>query len=107
MLIFQDCASKYNVTPAQLSLAWIQHQGAIPIPGTKNPERVKENSASNRMIGILEKMGAFAELDNLFPINTFLGDPNPIAIAGALDANSEKLNQVKENTVSVRLKSNL
>ncbi len=72
-----------------------------------NPERVKENNASNHMVGILENMGAFAELDKLFPVNTFAGDPNPIAIAGALDANSEKLNRGKEHKVSARLKCKL
>jgi aryl-alcohol dehydrogenase-like predicted oxidoreductase len=93
MLMFQDFASKYNITPTQLSLAWVQHKGAIPIPGTRKAERVNENNASNLMLDILESKGVFAELDQLFPANTFLGDPNPLAIAGALDANSKKLNQ--------------
>jgi len=103
MLIFQDCASKYNVTPAQLSLAWIQHKGAIPIPGTKNLEHLNENNASNLMVDILENKGAFIELDRLFPVNSFLGDPNPIAIAGALDSNSKKLNRIEENRIHSRL----
>lgn len=107
MLMFQDIADKYNVTPAQLSLAWIQHQGAIPIPGTKNPERVKENHASSLMVKMLERKGAFAEVDKLFPANAFLGDPNPTELTGVLDSNSKKLNQSKENSMPVRLKSKL
>lgn len=39
-------ADEIGVTPAQLSLAWILHQGndIIPIPGTRKPERVTENA---------------------------------------------------------------
>ena len=39
-------ATEIGVTPAQLSLAWILHQGEdiIPIPGTRKPERVNENA---------------------------------------------------------------
>ena len=35
-----------GVTPAQLSLAWLLHQGdnIIPIPGTRKYERVMENA---------------------------------------------------------------
>lgn len=38
-------AEELGITPAQLSLAWLLHQGddIIPIPGTRNKERVTEN----------------------------------------------------------------
>lgn len=38
-------ARQTGVTPAQLSLAWLLHQGQeiIPIPGTRKPHRVTEN----------------------------------------------------------------
>jgi aryl-alcohol dehydrogenase-like predicted oxidoreductase len=38
-------ADEYGITAAQLSLAWLLHQGddIIPIPGTRNIERVIEN----------------------------------------------------------------
>ena len=41
-------ASKRNVTPAQLALAWVAAQGTdiIPIPGTKSIARLDENWAS-------------------------------------------------------------
>lgn len=99
MLDFQDCASEYNVTATQLALAWVQYKGAIPIPGSKNPEHVKENNASANLVETLNKKGAFTKLDKLFLADTFLGDPNPIAIAGVLDANSAILNQTKGNLV--------
>ena len=43
---FMDIAKELNVTPAQLSLAWLLHQGKdiIPIPGTRRFERVDENA---------------------------------------------------------------
>jgi aryl-alcohol dehydrogenase-like predicted oxidoreductase len=41
-------ASELNITPAQLALAWLLHQGEniIPIPGTRTPARVIENAAA-------------------------------------------------------------
>ena len=38
-------AGELGITPAQLSLAWLLHQGddIIPIPGTRKKERVTEN----------------------------------------------------------------
>ena len=39
-------AEELDITPAQLSLAWLLHQGEdiIPIPGTRNRDRVTENA---------------------------------------------------------------
>ena len=39
-------AKALGVTPAQLALAWLLHQGQdiVPIPGTRRPERVNENA---------------------------------------------------------------
>ncbi len=36
------------MTAAQLALAWFLHQGSdvVPIPGTRNPDRVRENAAA-------------------------------------------------------------
>ena len=41
-------AADFRITPAQLALAWLLHQGEdiIPIPGTRKPERLDENAAS-------------------------------------------------------------
>lgn len=41
-------AGELNITPAQLALAWLLHQGEdiIPIPGTRTPARVIENAAA-------------------------------------------------------------
>lgn len=43
---FVAMAQKKGCTPAQLSLAWVMAQGAIPIPGTKSAKRLEENFAA-------------------------------------------------------------
>ena len=41
-------AKDFSITPAQLALSWLLHQGEdiIPIPGTRKPERLDENAVS-------------------------------------------------------------
>ena len=41
----KDFAEKKNATPAQISLAWMLHKypNVVPIPGSKNKERIVEN----------------------------------------------------------------
>jgi aryl-alcohol dehydrogenase-like predicted oxidoreductase len=43
---FLQIARELNVTPTQLALAWLLHQGndIFPIPGTRRPERIDENA---------------------------------------------------------------
>lgn len=43
-----DLASQKAVTPGQLALAWLLHQGddIVPIPGTRRRERLEENVAA-------------------------------------------------------------
>jgi aryl-alcohol dehydrogenase-like predicted oxidoreductase len=36
-------ASKKGCSPGQLAVAWVIAQGAIPIPGTRDPKRLEEN----------------------------------------------------------------
>ena len=45
---FMTIARELNVTPAQLALAWLLHQGQdiFPIPGTRRADRVEENARS-------------------------------------------------------------
>lgn len=41
-------AEELGITPAQLALAWLLHQGndIVPIPGTRNPEHIDSNVAA-------------------------------------------------------------
>lgn len=43
-----ELAKDFRITPAQLALAWLLHQGEdiIPIPGTRKTDRLDENAAS-------------------------------------------------------------
>ena len=51
---FKDLAAGLGLTPAQLALAWLLHQGdeIVPIPGTRKAARIDENAKA-----------AFADLD--------------------------------------------
>jgi aryl-alcohol dehydrogenase-like predicted oxidoreductase len=46
---FKELADKKGCTPGQLAIAWVIAQGAIPIPGTKNPARVEENTQARNV----------------------------------------------------------
>jgi aryl-alcohol dehydrogenase-like predicted oxidoreductase len=43
-----ELAKNLDITPAQLALAWLLHQGddIVPIPGSRKKERVSENAAA-------------------------------------------------------------
>ena len=68
-----DFARRYNMTPAQASLAWLlAHDDVIVIPKTAHRDRLKEN------IGALDQrltQAQLAELDQLFPPPT---GPRPL-----------------------------
>jgi diketogulonate reductase-like aldo/keto reductase len=44
--VVKNLAKKYNKTPGQIVLNWHIHLGVIPIPGSSNPNRMKENLGS-------------------------------------------------------------
>lgn len=46
-----DVAKNLGITPAQLALAWLLHQGnnIVPIPGSRKKERVAENAAAAKV----------------------------------------------------------
>ena len=60
-----EMARELGVTPAQLALAWLLHQGPdiFPIPGTRRPERVDENAKASTVTldrSLLEKIDKIA-----------------------------------------------
>jgi aryl-alcohol dehydrogenase-like predicted oxidoreductase len=46
--IVSELADERGITPAQLAVAWVFAKGddIVPIPGTKQPERIEENAAA-------------------------------------------------------------
>lgn len=49
---FRSIASKYGVTPSQITLAWIltEHPDFFPIPGTRTVERLEENAKAAEIV---------------------------------------------------------
>ena len=69
-----DLARSMGITPAQLALAWVLHQGEdiAPIPGTRRPERIDENVAA---AGIRLGQDLLARIDALAPVGLAAGRP--------------------------------
>jgi len=69
-----DLARSMGITPAQLALAWVLHQGEdfAPIPGTRRPERIDENVAA---AGIRLGQDLLARIDALAPAGLAAGRP--------------------------------
>ncbi len=57
-------AEKLSITPAQLALAWLLHQGAVPIPKSSSLKRVEEN---RKAWDITLDQSVLDELDAIFP----------------------------------------
>ncbi|MER7400919.1 aldo/keto reductase [Streptomyces sp. NPDC000070] len=61
-------AKSHDATPGQIALAWVQQQAAvhnlpvIPIPGTRKPSRVEENTAATGIVLTDEQL---AQLDGI------------------------------------------
>jgi aryl-alcohol dehydrogenase-like predicted oxidoreductase len=69
-------AEEKGVTPAQLALAWVLHQGedVVPIPGTTNPDHLDDN------IGALDvslSQEEFDQIDEIAPKGAAAGDRYP------------------------------
>jgi len=50
--LLKDFAKLKNATPAQISLAWMLHKypNVVPIPGSKNKERIVENLNASQVV---------------------------------------------------------
>ena len=65
-------AAEYQVTPAQLALAWLVAQGdnIIPIPGSRKTSRVDENLEA---LSVTLSQETLDKLDQIAPIGAFKG----------------------------------
>lgn len=61
--IFAELAEKYGKTPAQVILKWHNQMGFIVIPGSRNPEHIKENADIFDFELADEEMTEIAKLD--------------------------------------------
>jgi aryl-alcohol dehydrogenase-like predicted oxidoreductase len=75
-------ADAIGITPAQLALAWLLHQGddVVPIPGTRNPAHLESNIA---VAGIRLDSETLAAIDRLAPVGLAEGP----ALLGATTSN--------------------
>ena len=63
-------AAELRITPAQLALAWLLHQDAVPIPSTRTPGHLDENLAA----AAVELDGAtLARIDEIAPSGAAAG----------------------------------
>jgi aryl-alcohol dehydrogenase-like predicted oxidoreductase len=69
----EEIAAEKDVTPGQLALAWVMHQGAdiVPIPGTKHVRYLDENVAA---VEIDLSDDDLERLDQLAPVGVAAGD---------------------------------
>jgi aryl-alcohol dehydrogenase-like predicted oxidoreductase len=73
---FAALAAELDLTPAQLALAWLLHQGPdiVPIPGTRRAGNLEANlSAADLTLSA----GTLARLDELLPAGILRGDRYP------------------------------
>ena len=61
--IFTELAEKYGKSPAQIILKWHNQMGFIVIPGSRNPEHIKENADIFDFELTDEEMAEIAKLD--------------------------------------------
>ena len=70
--LLEEMATKKGCTPSQLALAWVLHQGndILPLFGTTNVNRLKENMAATEIKLTPEELD---QLDKNFPEGAFAG----------------------------------
>jgi aryl-alcohol dehydrogenase-like predicted oxidoreductase len=74
-------AEAWEITPGQLSLAWLLHQSpsVVPIPGSRSPRHIDENNAAAKIVLTSEQLAMIDEAAADFqPVGATLWDvPNP------------------------------
>ncbi|MFF9868282.1 aldo/keto reductase [Streptomyces sp. NPDC013953] len=75
-------AEEKSVTPSQLALAWVLHQGAVPIPGTRRRERLEENARATAVTITPEDIAA---IEAVAPRGVASGDRYAPELMGSLN----------------------
>ncbi|MFF3145144.1 aldo/keto reductase, partial [Streptomyces sp. NPDC057927] len=68
--------------PSQLALAWVQHQGAIAIPGTKRRRYLEENIAATEVTLTADDLAA---IEAVAPHGVVTGDRYAPELMGTLN----------------------
>jgi aryl-alcohol dehydrogenase-like predicted oxidoreductase len=77
----RDLATRYDVTPGQLALAWLlaQDPHVVPIPGTRRAARLEENAAAARIELSADEL---RRLNEVAPRTAWVGDRRSFAAHG-------------------------
>ncbi|MGW3408116.1 aldo/keto reductase [Streptomyces sp. NPDC000888] len=75
-------ADDKNVTPSQLALAWVLHQGAVAIPGTKRRRYLEENVAATEVTLTADDVAA---IEAVAPHGVVTGDRYAPEFMGTLN----------------------
>ena len=67
----REIAGEKGITPAQLALAWVLHQGVVPIPGTKRVRYLEENVAA---VDVKLSDDELARIEAAAPVGAAAGD---------------------------------
>jgi aryl-alcohol dehydrogenase-like predicted oxidoreductase len=72
----EDLAREKGVTPSQLALAWVLHQGndIVPIPGTKHVKYLEENAAAMNVTLTADEL---RRIDEVAPKGAAAGERYP------------------------------
>jgi aryl-alcohol dehydrogenase-like predicted oxidoreductase len=72
----EDLARRKKVTPSQLAIAWVLHQGEdiVPIPGTKHVRYLEENLGALEIVLTDEEL---REIDTIAPKGVAIGERYP------------------------------
>ena len=88
--VFADLAEKYHKTPAQVILRWHVQSGNVVIPGSKNPDHIRDNFNIFDFSLTDEEMASIAKLDkNVRYYNSSKQDVEKYA-SMSLDFDSQK-----------------
>lgn len=75
-------ASAKDITPSQLALAWVRHQGAVAIPGTKRRRYLEANVAATEVALTAEDLAA---IEKAAPHGVVTGDRYAPEFMGTLN----------------------
>ena len=76
--LLRDTARIHNATPVQISLAWMlcKNPRLVPIPGTRKPDRLRENLGAVEVTLTADEVSAIARaLDGMEMSQVFGGSP--------------------------------
>ncbi|MGV9678251.1 aldo/keto reductase [Nocardia sp. NPDC003482] len=75
----RELAAARGITPGQLALAWLLHQGddVVPIPGTTKPKRIAENAAA---VEIELSAADLAEIESELARTAWSGERHSFAV---------------------------